>query len=117
MKAPPFQIRELEKVIDKKSLSRAIGMVNAIPAVRLSLDGNSVTFIEKETMDQLQRSNRHRAEIIEVYPDGKAAVKFTSGRIECVMPRGVQLVVGQRGMVDYVRSLNGYEWVFDPFKV
>lgn len=64
---------------------------------------------------QLERSNRHHAEVIEIYPaEAKAAVKFSSGRIECVVKRGMtpDFVIGQKGMVDYVRSMNGYEWVF-----
>lgn len=77
-------------------------------------------------MDQLNRSNKHRAEIIEIYENGKmAAVKFSSGRIECVNHRGdsgspgvnqPSFYIGQRGMVNYVRTLNGYGWVFNPFK-
>ena len=70
-------------------------------------------------MDQLNRSNRHRAEVIEIYENGlRAAVKFTSGRIECVVRRGLSpdFSIGQTGMVDYVRCLNGYEWTFVPFK-
>lgn len=70
-------------------------------------------------MDQLNRSNKHRAEVIEIYENGlRAAVKFTSGRIECVVRRGTQdeFYIGQRGMVDYTRCLNGYEWSFAPFK-
>lgn len=70
-------------------------------------------------MDQLNRSNKHRAEVIEVYGNGlRAAVRFTNGRIECVVRRGMEIdfKIGMRGMVDYVRSLNGYEWSFVPFK-
>lgn len=66
-------------------------------------------------MGQLDRSNRHRAEVIEIYENGaKAAVRFTSGRVECVCKRGMQpdFELGQKGTVDYVRGLNGYEWVF-----
>ena len=64
-------------------------------------------------------SNKHRAEVIEIYNNGaQAAVRFDSGRIECVLHRGMNppFHVGQRGMVDFVRALNGYEWVFDAFK-
>lgn len=70
-------------------------------------------------MTQLERSNRHRGEVIEVYEGGsKAAVRFSNGRIECVVKRGMNqgITLGERGMVDYVPSLNGYEWVFQPFK-
>jgi hypothetical protein len=70
---------------------------------------------------QLDRSNKHRAEVIEVYPEeGKAAVRFTSGRIECVARRGMvaEFYVGQKGMVDFVPlpNGNGYEWIFEPAK-
>lgn len=60
------------------------------------------------------KSNRHRATVIEVYPHtGEAAVRFTSGRIECVVPRGGQTYeVGDTGMVDFVRGIQGFEWVF-----
>ncbi len=51
----------------------------------------------------MSRSNRHRCEVIEVYPDhgGKAVIKMTSGRIECVGPVGdcQTFAVGQRGWV------------------
>ena len=70
-------------------------------------------------MDQLNRSNRHRAKVIEIYGNGaSAAVEFTSGRIEHVRKIGsaIPFEMGMRGMVDYVRSLNGYEWLFEPFK-
>jgi hypothetical protein len=70
-------------------------------------------------MDQLNRSNKHRAEIIEVYENGlKAAAKFSSGRIECIVRRGIAIdfKIGMRGMVNYTRRLNGYEWTFEPFK-
>lgn len=69
-------------------------------------------------MDQLNRSNKHRGEVIEIYENGlRAAVRFTSGRVECVTRRGmaIDFKIGQRGMVDYVRCLNGYEWNFIPF--
>lgn len=61
------------------------------------------------------KSHKHRAEIIEVYENGeKAAAKFTSGRIECVVRRGdaEKFEVGMNGMVDYVRCLSGFEWTF-----
>ncbi len=64
-------------------------------------------------------SNKHRAQVIETYPDGKAAVQFDSGRVECVMRLGVdtpKFFVGMRGMVDYVPGFNGYIWTFNPFK-
>lgn len=65
-------------------------------------------------------SHKHRAEIIEIYEYGaKAAVKFSNGRVECVCKRGASIVpfkVGQRGWVDYTRSLHGFEWVFKPFR-
>lgn len=70
-------------------------------------------------MDQLTRSNKHRAEIIEIYDNGlRAAAKFTSGRIECVVRRGQapDFQLGMKGMVDYVHCLNGWEWNFTPFK-
>jgi hypothetical protein len=62
-------------------------------------------------------SNRHRAEVIEVL-DGGAAVKFSSGRIEFILRRGMvsNLEVGMKGTVDFVRSVNGYEWTFVPNK-
>jgi hypothetical protein len=62
-------------------------------------------------------SHRHRAQVIEVEGSG-AAVQFSSGRIEFVLHRGLvpPFHVGQRRMVDYVRSINGYEWTFAPFK-
>lgn len=75
---------------------------------------------------QLDRSNKHRAKVIEIYEDGRrAAVQFSSGRIECVNHRGdggspgvsqPPFYIGQAGMVDYVRTLYGYGWVFNPFK-
>jgi hypothetical protein len=65
------------------------------------------------------KSNRHRAEVIEVYDGGNsAAVKFSSGRIEHVVRRGsftMPFSLGQRGHVDFVPSLNGWEWTFEPF--
>jgi len=64
-------------------------------------------------------SHRHRAEVIEVYENGsRAAVRFASGRIECVNRRGFSpdFKVAQRGTVDFVRSLNGFEWIFTPSK-
>lgn len=67
----------------------------------------------------MPKSNRHRAEVIEIYQNGaQAAVKFTSGRIECVCHRGMvaPFFIGQKGTVDFVRALNGYEWVFKPAK-
>lgn len=77
-------------------------------------------------MDQLNRSNKHRGEVIEIYDNGMtAAVRFTSGRIECVKHNGTAgnpdksqhaFEMGQKGMVDYVRGLNGWHWVFSPFK-
>lgn len=68
------------------------------------------------------RSNRHKAEVIEVYEDGlKAAVKFychvkRGERIECVVRRGEtpKFELDQTGMVDFVRCLNGMEWTFIP---
>ena len=68
---------------------------------------------------QLTRSNKHRAKVIEVYDNGlTAAVKFSSGRIECVVRRGFSpdFKIGMTGMVNYVKCLNGYEWNFVPFK-
>ncbi len=65
------------------------------------------------------RSHKHRAEVIEVYQDGaQAAVRFTSGRIECVNRRGMapSFRIGQRGTVDFVRCLNGFEWTFTAKK-
>ena len=64
----------------------------------------------------MRLSNRHRGEVIEVYENGeRAAIKFTSGRIECVNRRGMAptFSVGQKGMVDYVPCIGGYEWTFD----
>lgn len=66
------------------------------------------------------QSHKHKAEIIEVYEGGlKAAVKFSSGRIECVVRRGTaaNFEVGTRGMVDFVPCLHGFEWSFTPAKV
>jgi hypothetical protein len=63
-------------------------------------------------------TNRHRAEIIEVYENGaRAAARFASGRVECVCRRGMMptFEVGQRGWVDYTRCLSGYEWTFVHF--
>lgn len=65
----------------------------------------------------MTKSNKHFAEVIEVYNGGaQAAVRFTSGRIECVQARGMtpRFEVGQKGMVDFVRCLNGFEWTFTP---
>lgn len=75
-------------------------------------------------MDQLNRSNKHRATVIEIYEAGMvAAVKFDSGRIESIKHPGTspngdrwEFYIGQRGMVDYVRNLTGYQWSFEPFK-
>lgn len=78
-----------------------------------------------------KRSYRHRAEVIEIYDNGlKAAVKFYCNvkrgeRIECVNHNGtagnadqsqVPFYIGQTGMVDFIRSLNGFNWVFTPSK-
>ncbi len=67
-------------------------------------------------MGQLNRSNKHRARVIEIYENGSAAVEFTSGRIEHVLYHGFgpSFYVGMTGTVDYVRSVNGYEWIFTP---
>ena len=64
------------------------------------------------------KSNKHRAEVIEVYNTGSAAVRFTNGRIEHVLRSGFgpDFKVGQRGTVDYVRTLNVYVWNFTLFK-
>ena len=65
------------------------------------------------------KSHKHRAEVIEIYENGlKAAVKFSSGRVECVVHRGMNpaFELGQKGMVDFVRSLIGFEWSFTPNK-
>ncbi len=65
------------------------------------------------------RSHRHYAEVIEIYENGlKAAVKFSSGRIECVVRRGMapDFVLGMRGTVDFVPCLNGMEWQFTQLK-
>lgn len=62
------------------------------------------------------KSHRHRAEVIEIYQDGaQAAVRFTSGRIECVLHRGFNppFTIGQKGMVDFTRTATGWEWTFD----
>lgn len=80
---------------------------------------NPDSIVTAKLMPQLDRSNKHRAEVIEIYENGaKAAVKFVSGRIECVVFRGMgpRFELGQKGMVDYVRTMAGYEWVFNPFK-
>ncbi len=65
------------------------------------------------------KSNKHRAEVIEIYENGlRAAVKFSSGRVECVVRRGMAepFEMGQTGWVDYGRCLGGFEWSFTPFK-
>lgn len=70
-------------------------------------------------MDQLTRSNKHRAIVIEIYENGlRAAVQFTSGRVECVVRRGMaeNFTIGMKGMADYTRCLNGWEWTFNPSK-
>jgi len=63
-----------------------------------------------------KKSHRHRAEVIEIYESGaKAAVKFSSGRIECVLKTGMgpAFKCGQKGMVDFLASnRGGYEWFF-----
>ncbi len=66
------------------------------------------------------KSHKHRAKIIEIYENGaKAAVQFTSGRVECVLRRGLaaEFKIGMTGTVDYVPSLQGFEWTFTPAKV
>lgn len=72
-----------------------------------------------KTNKEKVKSHKHRAEVIEIYDNGaKAAVKFSSGRIECVVKRGFgpEFKIGMRGMVDFVRTLNGFEWTFTPSK-
>lgn len=72
-------------------------------------------------MGRSNRSNKHRGTVIEIYESG-AAVKFychlkRGERIEYVLNRGqIKFELGQTGMVDYVRALNGYEWIFTPSK-
>lgn len=65
----------------------------------------------------MPKSNRHRAEVIEIYENGaQAAVRFTSGRIECVLHRGMNppFQIGQKGTVDFVMiAYNHGEWTFD----
>lgn len=76
-------------------------------------------------------STRHRAEVIEIYDNGlKAAVKFYCNfkrgeRIECINYNGTAgnpsqiqppFHIGQKGMVDFVRSINGYHWIFEANK-
>lgn len=76
-------------------------------------------------------STRHRAEVIEIYDNGlKAAVKFYCNfkrgeRIECVNHNGTAgnpntmqspFHIGQTGMVDFVRGIQGWNWVFIPSK-
>jgi hypothetical protein len=64
----------------------------------------------------MKNKHRHKATVIEL-EHGGAAVKFSNGRVEFVVQRGfIPYVVGQSGWVNFVRSINGYEWTFTPFK-
>jgi hypothetical protein len=79
----------------------------------------------KTYQEYLDQGHKHKAEVIEIYDDGlRAAVKFYCNtkkgeRIECVnrdynLQGETNFFIGQKGTVDYVRSLNGYRWVFVP---
>jgi hypothetical protein len=69
-------------------------------------------------------SNKHRAEVIEVYEnEGKAAVRFSlrgRERVECVSlylgPSGEKLVVGMKGWTTYTVTPNMGIWGFTPSK-
>lgn len=81
----------------------------------------------------MTKSNKHRAEVIEIYENGlKAAVKFYCNykrgeRIECVNHNGtegnpnktqVPFHIGQKGWVKYsmTLTLNGSMWSFEPYE-
>ena len=67
---------------------------------------------------------RHRAEVIEVYPDeGKAALRFQcrgKERVECVPlyqgPDAVALSVGDKGWATYTMSNRCGFWGFATYK-
>ena len=66
-----------------------------------------------------QTKHTHRAEVIEVYDNGQAAIRFRfEGRdkIESVIKAGMQapFEIGQKGKAIFQRTLNGYVWSFDP---
>lgn len=64
---------------------------------------------------------RHHGEVIELYPDqGLAAIRFKSGRVECVRRLGSfvpDFFIGQTGWIEYVKTPSGFdEWSFNPHK-
>lgn len=69
----------------------------------------------------MSKANRHRAEVIEVYDNGSAAVRFKwrgRERVEHVIKRGdvPNFTVAMRGIVDFVYTGHSGEWVFTPAK-
>ena len=67
-------------------------------------------------------STKHRAEVIEVYPDiGKCAVKFKykgKERIECVrMLQNRPYPIGLKGKASYITTQTMGLWVFEPKEV
>lgn len=69
-------------------------------------------------------TQKHRAEVIEIYPsEGRAAVRFQwrgRERVECVSlslgPSGNQLTVGMRGWMSFHLTPSMGIWGFEPFK-
>jgi hypothetical protein len=72
----------------------------------------------------MTETNKHRAEVIEVYPEqGQAAVRFSwrgKDRVECVKsfigPDSIPLTVGMKGWLTYHLSNRCGIWGFEPFK-
>ena len=67
----------------------------------------------------MSKCPKRKGEVIEIYRNGaEAAVRFKSGRVECVLRAGMQsdFYVGQRGWTTYHLTVNGSRWGFEPFK-
>ena len=71
-----------------------------------------------------KRNHNRRGEVIEIYENGMvAAIRLSSGRVECVRHNGtcpngerVEFFIGQRGVARYSLTSNGHLWTFQAFK-
>lgn len=88
------------------------------------LNYTSCVILYSEVEDTKMTNKKHRAEVIETYPnEGKAAVRFSFNghdRVECVsLYMNVacdQLKVGMKGWATYHMTPNCGIWGFQPFK-